>query len=147
MRKDIFGIAATMLLVGTMALTSCSEDSTFGYDYEYDEEWDDLVPRTKQSIGTSSEPSWLNNIPDTKNYIEIAEHECSVASIASMKGQLIDKKKVEVSHYHAIVATLKLQEEGSAALTIPSPTATPIEPPINLKSSAATILVMPPISP
>ena len=37
MKKTIFGKAAMMLLIGTVALTSCSEDFVFGYD----EEWDD----------------------------------------------------------------------------------------------------------
>lgn len=44
MKKRIFEIGAMMFFVGTMALMSCSEDAGLGFD----EEWDDMVPRTKQ---------------------------------------------------------------------------------------------------
>lgn len=56
MKKEIFGIAATMLLVGTMAITSCSDDCVFGYD----EEWDDMIPRSEmprtKETGTDADP-------------------------------------------------------------------------------------------
>lgn len=59
MRKEIFGIAATMLLIGTMAITSCSDDCVFGYD----EEWDDMIPRseipiTKGDTSINLESAW-----------------------------------------------------------------------------------------
>lgn len=63
MKKNIFGIAAAMLLVGTMALMSCSEDAGLGFD----EEWDDIIsrsemPRIKDDGGDDDGPyEWKGN--------------------------------------------------------------------------------------
>lgn len=107
MRKDFFGIAATMLLVGTMTFTSCSDDCVFGYD----EEWDDMIPRTKQIITTDPDVS-------NKNYIMIGEGECAVVAIAQARKQLKyfgNNMYVEESDYYDIIAHIQQQEQCSMA--------------------------------
>jgi hypothetical protein len=101
MRKDFFGIAATMLLVGTMAITSCSDDCVFGYD----EEWDDMIPRTKQIISTDPPSPAEGEI----EYHKIETGECSVVALAQTRGQLVylnNNMYVEINNYYDIVADI-----------------------------------------
>src|SRR5574344_453370 len=88
MKKEIFGIAATMLFVGTMAITSCSDDCVFGYD----EEWDDLVPRTKQNF--LDKPEYYDwDLPD----------QCMLQAYAQSKGYNI--YTMTEDDYHTVVAS------------------------------------------
>lgn len=101
MKKEIFGIAATMLLIGTMTFTSCSDDCVFGYD----EEWDDLVPRTKFNIDQPGDPEY---------YTWDLGNECMAQALAQSKGWSINR--VTIDQYHQLVAELMGESSWSEAL-------------------------------
>ena len=98
MKKTIFGKAAMMLLIGTVALTSCSEDFVFGYD----EEWDDMIPRTKWIIGDQPQ----SPIPDAQPeyYDWSLGNECMAQALAQSKGWNINSIKMD--QYHQLIAEL-----------------------------------------
>ncbi len=74
MKKTIFGKAAMILLIGTVALASCSEDFVFGYD----EEWDDMIPRT---IMPRTKGDTTNTNPDFESY-SWSDKECGAVVLA-----------------------------------------------------------------
>lgn len=98
MKKNVFGIVATMLLVETMALMSCSEDCVFGYDAE----WDDFVPRTKWNIINDNQSPAIGDI----NYVKIGQGECALVAIAESRNQIVwmdGNMYVEENIYNGIV--------------------------------------------
>lgn len=111
MRKDFFGIAATMLLVGTMAFTSCSDDCVFGYD----EEWDDMIPRTKLDIITDTGQSPIPDAnPQYYNGWNDLPNQCVLKALAKSRG--LSTNQLKIDDYKKLVAELMGESSWNQAI-------------------------------